>query len=64
MLRFWIHQGSEYASGSDYKGFWICKGSEYARITQGYEYGWIVSEYAWLCPYVSGYAGICLNLPE
>ena len=48
---FWIHQGSEYASGSEYSrvlnmplvliipGFWICQSSEYAS---GSEYTWVL----------------------
>ena len=28
--------------------FWIHHGSKYARVTQGFEYAWIIPGYAWL----------------
>ena len=50
MPGFWIYQGSHYASGY-----------EYVRVTQSFEYVWIIPEYAWIIP---GYALISLNMPE
>ena len=50
MPGFWIYQGSDYASGS-----------EYARVTQSSEYARIILEHAWIIP---GYALVCLIMPE
>ena len=30
-------------------GFWIYHGSKYVRVTQGFEYAWVIPGYAWLC---------------
>ena len=30
-------------------GFWLFHGCKYARVTQGFEYAWIIPGYAWLC---------------
>ena len=48
-------------------GFWIYQSSEYARVTQGSEYAWIISEYAWICLIIVNvpeYAGKCMNIPK
>ena len=45
-------------------------GSEYdrvlnnARVTQGFEYAWIIHEHTWLCLNMSDYAQICVNMPN
>ena len=45
-------------------------GSEYnrvlnnARVTQGFEYAWLIHEYTWLCLNMSDYAQICVNMPN
>ena len=33
----------------DMSGFWIYHSSKYARVTQSFEYAWIIPGYAWLC---------------
>ena len=51
---FWIYQGSEYASGS-----------EFIRVTQGSEYAWIcLIMFGWICLDMPEYAGICVNMPK
>ena len=75
---FWIYQGHEYASGSEYTrvlnkpGFWISQVSEYTKvlicvwfwICQGSEYVRVTqgSEYAWICLIMSGW--ICVDMSE
>ena len=44
--------------------FWIYQRSEYARVTEGSEYAWIIPKYVWICLFMSGYAGICVNRPN
>ena len=74
MSVFWIYQGYEHASGSEYarflnkSGFWIHQGSEYssgsefARVLNMSELDKVLNmpEYAWLC--LAEYAWICLSL--
>ena len=73
---FWIAKDSKYVSGSqcvrvlDIQGFSgfecarIYQSFKYARVTQGSEFAWIISEYAWICLIMSGYVWICLNMLE
>ena len=69
-LRFWICWSFDYARVLsmplvlNIPGLWIYEGFEYTRITQGFEYAWIVPENTWLCLNVSEYAWISLNLSE
>ena len=46
-------------------GFWRYQGCEYARVTQGSEYAWTITGYAWLClnmP-ISVWMAFVLHLP-
>ena len=45
-------------------GFWLYQGSQYVRVTQGFEYVWIISnvpDYACICQTMWEYAKIYLN---
>ena len=45
-LEFWICQGSEYGSGSEYVRVLIYQDSVYTRVTHGSEYAWVFPKYA------------------
>ena len=46
-----------------YLWFWMHQDTEYARVTQGSEFAWIITDY-WLCLNMPDYVGICLNMLE
>ena len=60
---FWIYQGSEYASSSQFAR--VLNMSVLHRVLNMPEYAWLcLTEYVWICLNMPGYAWICLNLPE
>ena len=46
-----------------YLWFWMHQDTEYARVTQGSEFAWIITDY-WLCLNMPDYVGICMNMLE
>ena len=58
-FEFWICQGSEYGSGSEYIRVLIYYDSVYTRVTKGSEYARVFPKYARF----EGIGRIWLNLP-
>ena len=57
---FWICQGSEYASGSEFAG--VLNMSRLHRVLNMPKYAWLcLAEYVSICLNLLGYAWICLN---
>ena len=69
-LWFWICQSFEYTRVLhiplvlNMPGLWVYQSSEYVRVTQDWEYAWLIPEYAWLCLDMSEYAWICRYMRE